>query len=356
MGTAPQLGKGRVSGQIPGTERYKVLKRILRAIGSHRDADAVFRAWVAELRCVINPRAIGLAYYNEFLGDLQWCAMDIDDQASPMTPLVRWEHSALRWVYESQEPLIMNLADGNFRFAAAVEFLGQMGMRTACLLPLTTVYRRLGAVVFASEHPQYFSNDMIDFLSVVADQVALGMDNNFNFAASEAARTRLERETGKLKLLLELNNAIVSDLELSSLLHAISPCLRRLIQADAVALILPDSEDRGLRLHTVDFPNSPGQSLKDFRFQHRDSIAARVFHSGKLWIGNISSSDPPGKLDAAPDSGLKTVCALPLIRRKRVLGVLGLGTIDETEFSAQDVEFLLQVANQVAIAVDNALA
>ncbi len=356
MGTALQLGKGRLAGQVAFAERYKVLQKILQAIGTHRDAETLFRAWVAELRSVIGACAIGLVYYNDFLGGLQWCAMDIEAQAFPFTPLIRWEHSACRWVYESQQPLIMNLADNNLRFAAAVEFLTKIGMRSACLLPLTTVHRRLGALVFASEHARYFSSDIVDFLTLVADQVAIGMDNNFYFAASELARTSLDRETAKLKLLLELNNAIVSDLELSSLLHAISPCLRRLIQVDAVALILPDSGESGLRLHTLDFPNDPGSALNDIRFHHRDSIAARVFHSGKAWIGNIQRSSQAVRLDPALDSGLGTVCALPLVRRKRVIGVLGLGRIHETEFAPQNVEFLLQVANQVAIAVDNALA
>ncbi len=54
--------------------------------------------------------------------------------------------------------------------------------------------------------------------------------------------------------------------------------------------------------------------------------------------------------------GLQAHCLLPLISRNRILGVLGLGRQRENAFSRDDVEFLTQVANQVAIAVENALA
>ena len=62
-----------------------------------------------------------------------------------------------------------------------------------------------------------------------------------------------------------------------------------------------------------------------------------------------------------PDSpplaeGLKSGCVLPLASRGRMHGVLLLGRRDENTFSRDDVKFLMQVASQVAIAVENALA
>jgi formate hydrogenlyase transcriptional activator len=56
------------------------------------------------------------------------------------------------------------------------------------------------------------------------------------------------------------------------------------------------------------------------------------------------------------DEGLQSHCFLPLISRNGTLGVLGLGKRREGAFSQDDVAFLTQVANQVAIAVENALA
>ncbi len=54
--------------------------------------------------------------------------------------------------------------------------------------------------------------------------------------------------------------------------------------------------------------------------------------------------------------GLASGCCLPLISHNRTLGVLGLGWRVENASSAEDIEFLMRAAGQVAIAIDNALA
>src|ERR1700704_2351757 len=54
--------------------------------------------------------------------------------------------------------------------------------------------------------------------------------------------------------------------------------------------------------------------------------------------------------------GLKTLCMAPLVNRGRAIGVLGLARKKDDSFSEHDAEFLAEVAGQVAIAIENALA
>jgi transcriptional regulator with GAF, ATPase, and Fis domain len=60
--------------------------------------------------------------------------------------------------------------------------------------------------------------------------------------------------------------------------------------------------------------------------------------------------------EAAIPEGLKTGCILPLVSRNRILGVLCLGRREENAFGRADIEFLAQVASQIAIAVENTSA
>src|SRR5436853_3158297 len=53
---------------------------------------------------------------------------------------------------------------------------------------------------------------------------------------------------------------------------------------------------------------------------------------------------------------MNSSCSLPLVSQHLVLGVLALSRFDALSFSQDDVHFLMQVANQVAIAVQNALS
>ncbi len=58
----------------------------------------------------------------------------------------------------------------------------------------------------------------------------------------------------RAKVLLEINNAIVSHLDLAQVLKAVSESLRREIRPDFAALALYDADHHELRLHALDFP------------------------------------------------------------------------------------------------------
>ena len=65
----------------------------------------------------------------------------------------------------------------------------------------------------------------------------------------------------------------------------------------------------------------------------------------------LGVKDDPGIAE-----GLNTGCVLPLISRNRVLGVLALGRYEDHGFTQVDFAFLIQVANQIAIAIENSSA
>ena len=53
--------------------------------------------------------------------------------------------------------------------------------------------------------------------------------------------------------------------------------------------------------------------------------------------------------------GVQSLCVLPLTTAQRRVGAMGLGSVEASAYDAADLEFLRQVAAQVAVAVDNAL-
>jgi hypothetical protein len=90
----------------------------------------------------------------------------------------------------------------------------------------------------------------------------------------------LRREKDRLKLLLDLNNSLVSNLELRDLLREISANVRRLMQCDSVGVNLPDPEIGELRLFALDFPGAKG-FLREGVLRPPDSLAGRVFSTGE---------------------------------------------------------------------------
>jgi len=170
----------------------------------------------------------------------------------------------------------------------------------------------------------------------------------------------LERERNRLKLLLDMTNTLVSNMEPRDLLQAISASIRRDMNCDLVGVFVPDSDQRQLRLRAFDFPGSTGCSKEDALYPVEGSIVGQVFRTGMpVIIGtgeDVAKAEGEWAICKLRDEGIESVCALPLIRRNRTLGILALGSRVENSFSAEDVDFLVRVAGQVAIAVDNALA
>src|SRR5258707_9985673 len=193
-------------------------------------------------------------------------------------------------------------------------------------------------------------DDEFRFLGLVADQMALAIDDALNFEASRTAQEQL-------KLLLDLTNSVVSTLDLRELLRSVSGNLRRVMSCDLAGVGLPDAEDeKHLRLYALDFPDSKGFVREEVPIPIEGTPPGMAFKTGEPIVGLIRDL-----CNMIPDSpplaeGLKTGCVLPLASRGRMHGVLLLGRRDENTFSRDDVKFLMQVASQVAIAVENALA
>ena len=179
---------------------------------------------------------------------------------------------------------------------------------------LKTALRRLGALCFAREHRDAFSKNEIDLLSLITDYIALAIDDRLNFAHSEAVRDQLESERNKLQLTLDLNNSVVSNLELREVLRSVSPGIRKTMRLDGVALIPPDAANRQLQLYALDFPDGTGAPHQDMSKPLDDSLAGRVFRTGKPWVGDIEELNGSGFGNwAISEHSIETICMLPLI-------------------------------------------
>jgi len=341
----------------PLYERYEALIRVSQAISAHRDPKELFCAMARELRQVVQFDGIVIAQFDQASSELLWSSCQVNNQDQPTTPpSVPADESITKWVFEHQQPLVIPSLDRETRFPRMVEFLKSKGFRSICSLPLTTVHRRIGSLAVASSRDNAYSRDEVRFLSLVAGQAALAIDDALNFEASRNAEAALQKKNESLKALLELNNTIVSNLELHDLLTAISASLRNLMHCDGVSVALPDAADaRQLRLYALDFPSRKGLVREDAKIRvDNDSPAARVYRTGEP-VG-VQRGGPNWAPPLADAVGLNAMCHIALAVRNRTLGLLTLARMAPVPFTARELEFLSLIANQIAIAVENALA
>jgi len=183
------------------------------------------------------------------------------------------------------------------------------------------------------------------------------ISRSIDFQEPPSKRLQQQSESERLKLLLDLTNALVSNLECRDLLRTVSASIRQVMRCDTVGVWLPDLEQVHLRQLAMDFPESKGFVREDLLHPIEGSVLGGVFKGGKpLVVGVMSEQIAPEESPEARAEALESGCALPLISRGRTLGVLTLGSRVENSISPDDVEFLMRAAGQIAIAIENALA
>src|SRR5262249_6673262 len=98
----------------------------------------------------------------------------------------------------------------------------------------------------------------------------------------EAQRLRLERELtrerDRLRLLLEVTNAVVAHLDFRGLFKAIAAALRPGLRHEYTSLALYDAAHQTLRLHTLDFPTGTGR-IQEGMWAPLEAVPARLAFS-----------------------------------------------------------------------------
>ncbi len=327
---------------------------IFDALRVHRDPDQLVRVLPRALQPVLDFDYMSLFLDREVARGAMWYVPHGEDQPSlTLTPTREIPIEAVQasWVFEHQQPAVIPRLEQDTQFLDAKRLLRERGFQSACALPLTTAHRRLGSLNIAATRAYAYAEGDVRFLSGIADQVAVALDNALSHA-------ELQDEKDRLMLLLELTNSVVSNLDLHEVLSAVMTTSRRVMRSDTAGVLLPDASGGHLRVCALDSPEGK-EILQDGRLIPLDgTVAGHVFRTGTPWVGYVDDLLKTG-LEAHEKwsaLGFKVGCVLPLISRNRVLGTLGLRRRDENAYTDDEVQFLMQVANQIAIAVENALA
>jgi formate hydrogenlyase transcriptional activator len=334
----------------------EVLLNVLRVLGAYSDPVELFRALAETLREVIDLSSLGVLLYDENNGSVRLYAHEAFGRPlSPPDPPMAVEDTLMYHVYARQEPFVVDNADTETQFPAVMHWLRQHEIRSNCTLPLSTASRRLGALGVSSRNPYAYSAEDVALLSIVAGQVALAVGDAVNLEASRVAQAESLKMFEQLKLVLDVNNSVASNLELRELLRSISASIRQIMNSDLVGVALPDPDGKHLRLSAFDFPESKGFLREESITVIEGTFLGEVFRTRRPFVTGLHHSVIMKRDEDNPE-GLRCCCIVPLVCRDRVLGVLCLARRDERHYTTEDLHFVTQMATQVAIAVENALA
>jgi formate hydrogenlyase transcriptional activator len=340
-------------------QQYRALLEVSEAIASHRDLNDLFKDLAHRLKEVVPFQYLNLILHDPAREVMRLHVLYADGpvfvQPGFESPL---EETPAGRVWQTQSPLLISNLEEVTDYPRIFQMLKAHAIKSACLLPLTSAQRRLGALGFGSREGYFYKETDIGFMQQVARQVAVAVDNVLNYQDLKAVEQNLSRERDRLRLLLEVTNAVVVTLDIHELLSAISGCLRRVFHHDYASLAIYEPENQQMRLHALDFPDSKGLLKERMSVPFNSAPANEAFLTGKpvLLMASDSTRFPSELAERHVAEGLKSGCCLPLVSHNRALGTLNIGSRREEAFSSEDIDLLGQVASQVAMALENVLA
>jgi formate hydrogenlyase transcriptional activator len=158
-------------------------------------------------------------------------------------------------------------------------------------------------------------------------------------------------------VLLAVSEAIASHRDLSSLFRELASRLHQVAGFDYLVLVLHEPATNTMRLHVAGAPEpAPLTPVIDLPLE--DDPAGLVWQSQEpLIIASVAELRRwPRVAERVEPYGVQSLCFLPLTTARQRLGTLVFACKQPSAYDAADVGFLQHVANQVAVAVENALA
>ncbi len=174
------------------------------------------------------------------------------------------------------------------------------------------------------------------------------------FAARAGAELERARATHRERAILDVNNAIISNLTEEALLQSISDALLRVVPFDRAALTLHDPTTDTLRILALSGRLPPRNYPVGVALDRKDSHVGWVFDNQRTLLRRDLETErqfsPEHRLY---DEGVRSLCTAPMLLAGKCIGTLTLGSTTPNQFTEVEELFLRDVCNQLALAISN---
>ncbi len=183
-----------------GGDPYRALLAVSEAIVSHRDLPALFHELAGRLHLVVRCDYVAVVLHEAAGDAMRLHILEASDHTPiPVVLVVPVADDPAGWVWQTQRPLVVSSMSKETRWPRFLERVKPYGVESFCWLPLTTARRRLGALVFTGKEPSAYDAVDLGFLQLVANQVAVAVENAVAFQEIAALKDQLAKEKAYLE-------------------------------------------------------------------------------------------------------------------------------------------------------------
>ncbi len=281
------------------------------------------------------------------------------DQA-PDAPLVRIGSkiprigAPARVLDEQKAVFIPDLSQEMLNIPELAPFAPESVGRSTYLFPVCTSQQQYGFFSVTKDRGQAFLPEDVELLHSMASHLAVALECAVARDSAERYQRQVAKERDRLKLLLEINNHIVSKLDVNDLFQSASASIRSYFHNDSTRFWLLNKQSKQLECVFVDFPRSKGPEEKmtlggsDFA-----KLRPRV---PELWSAEDIQKLPAALVESLRAESVVSMAVVPLVTASGPLGVITLGSHQPNSHSQEDLDLMAQLSTQIALAVENAVA
>jgi signal transduction histidine kinase/DNA-binding response OmpR family regulator len=251
-------------------------------------------------------------------------------------------------VVETRQPLLIthDLREVGKWLGQPTQLRGEPAL-SAIFAPLLVGEEVLGVISLQNlDREHAFDDRDVSLLTTIAASLAVAIEN-----ARLYDETR--RRGDEMAALAEVGREISATLELSVVLELIADRAQALLKADSSAVFLPEGDAETYR--AVVALGDMAEAVRADVVERGNGILGDLLNTGQAEVINNTFDDPRAVTIPGTDDEKDRLMAAPLISRGSVAGIMAVWRAqNQDDFTAADLSFLVGLARQAAIAIDNA--
>src|ERR1700686_784817 len=259
---------------------------------------------------------------------------------------------------DQKEPVFLpDVSEEMLKHPELAPFAAQSVGRSTYIFPVFTAQQKYGLLAVTKERGQEFVREDVELLGSLTSNVAIALECALARDCAELYQRELATERDRLRLLLEINNHVVSKLDMEDLFRSASASIRSYFGNHLTGFWLLEKDSHRLQSVVLDFPDAKGLLAEvgstDLTEMEYEKLRAR---RSDIWsVGDIERL-PTTIGDTLRAESITSVAVAPLATGSGPLGLLAIGSRKLDAFRQQDLDLLTQISIQISLALDNALA
>lgn len=261
-------------------------------------------------------------------------------------------------VLDEQKPVFLpDLSEELLKFPELAHLAPESVGRSTYLFPVSTAQLRYGFFAVTKDRGQEFLPEDVELLHSMASHLAVALECAVARDSAERYQRQVAKDRDRLRLLLEINNHIVSKLDVNELFQSAAASIRSYFHNDSSGFWLLNKQSNQLESVFVDVPNSKGFRGREEKLVLGGSDFARLRpRAPELWSMEDIQKLPAPLVERLKAESVVSMAVVPLATAGGPLGLITLGSHRPNSYSQEDLDLMAQLSTQIALAVENAVA